>query len=88
MITDPETVPDLNWMWGLQSSVHADEFPVRRWRIAASDWQYIQQGGHHYATGWSYDPPIGPTLFGYPVEVVPDAPGRFPELVLVCDRRN
>jgi hypothetical protein len=91
-ITRSPTVPDVEWMWRTYASLVAAIPDFRHlehqviWRIAHSDWDYIRQ--HSRAgIGWSVagEPP---TLWGIEVQLVPPRLGQFPELVIICDRRN
>jgi hypothetical protein len=91
MITNPETVPDVHWMWDMICGVvtGSESVSAARWRIAASDWDHILTTNyHHHAVSYPINPDGEYHLFGYPVDIVPDAPNRFPEFVLICDRRN
>lgn len=92
-VTRQPSAPDIEWLWrtyaaaGGAAARHQADFPLL-WRITHGDWAAIRHAGP-VRIGY---PPLGstdqrPTLFGVPVEVVPDSLGAFPELVIVCDRR-
>jgi hypothetical protein len=80
----PGTVPDVGWMWQLAQRVvalgQADALARPLWRITRHDWAWIAaESGTDVASL---------RLFGVDVEVVKDGRHRWPELVLVVDRRN
>jgi len=87
----PGTEPSVDWLWRLLCAV--DRELVRslglspRWRIARSDWDLIRRW-HRKAVPGPTQPGDPERLFGVPVDVVPDEAGRWPELVIACDRRD
>lgn len=83
--------PDVVALWRVVQRLTMAQFDALatgglRWRITVSDWESI---GRRVSSGQvGFDVESGrSTLFTVPVEVVADAPGRWPELVLVVDRR-
>lgn len=87
-----DTVPDVDWLWRmfrLAKDAHPADLRdfTRVWRITHTDWAYLLARGTTVGVGHPL-PGHRPTLFEVPVDLVPDEPGRWPELVYVCDRRN
>lgn len=93
-ITDQPTNPDLNALWSMCIALHAELRRHARWRITHTDWNYLraQSPGHRphpiQPPRYSADPHEPWTLFGVPVDVVPTERHRWPELVLISDRRT
>lgn len=84
----PGTVPDMGRLWLVVQRCQMAQVDaltgVWLWRIAADDWQSIRVRARNEV---GVDAQGRGTLFGVPVEVVQPAPGRWPELVLVVNRR-
>jgi hypothetical protein len=55
-----------------------------RWRIGFDDWNFIlsSRRAREFVTGVGESP----CMFGIPVDFM--STSHFPELVIVCDRRN
>lgn len=86
-VVPPPGRPDAGRLWAVVQRVDMSQVSVLCgrvvWRVCRSDAAALAAMAR---VAW-VDGPGQPTLFGVPVEVVEDGPGRWPELVLVVDRR-
>lgn len=90
-VTDQPTLPDVNALWAIFRLVDPDAARIARWRITYADWDHIRLDPTLIRESvvqrpLNVDDPW--TLFGMPVDLVPTERHRFPELVLVSDRRR
>lgn len=86
-VTNQPTVPDVDALWTLVEGLPPALGDVARWRITTDDWAYLR-ANHPRAIGYPIRPDRPYTLFGVPVDVVATERHRWPELVLISDRRN
>lgn len=91
-VTDQPTAPDLDALMMLIRHLGPDGARVARWRITAPDWAVMRAQAARYPYSPIHPPAYGQldeewTLFGIPVDVIPPQRHRWPELVLISDRR-
>lgn len=83
--------PDAHRLWQVWQRVamaQLDQLGLLRWRVCRGDLEALaEDAGVQVSVPPSGHPASSVTLFGLPVDVVEDAAGRWPELVLVVDRR-
>jgi hypothetical protein len=86
----PGTIPSAAQLWKLANlarQFEADQIAVTGWRITNSDWDEIRR---YFPLG-TVEPANQPgepdRLFGFSVELVPNARHRWPELMFKCDQR-
>lgn len=102
-VTSPETVPSLDALWDTFRAAQQMRSLMRydqqlRWRIGERDWAWMTQWRSDSPWGQIVRDTIDvkgvriQTLFDVPVEFVRagrfGSPPHWPELVIVCDRRN
>jgi hypothetical protein len=93
-ITDQPTVPDVRALWALVVLLSPEGVPLARWRICHADWDDLRRDATAVKAHAIEPPPYGGDpdspwlLFGIPVDVIPNQRHRWPELVLISDRRS